>query len=284
MNENNFYEEYEEYVNRVREIKNAMSPEVKKAIIDDLTTMQKYLSSGMLNAMNEMKPIVKQYENFYRSVADMAQTIKLLYPIEGINAHIQQLNILKDYNLLYYYPDNMANKAIEEDEKANNKVVEEIFKPESDNRTDQNTIITLSPVNDKVLKYLSENPQALYQLGNREFEVVMAEIYSKLGYNVELTKSTRDGGKDIIIRKPDILGDFIYYVECKKYSPKKAIGVGIVRNLVGTINTDKVNGGILATTSFFSSDAKKFIIDNKYGYQIQMHDYDIINKLLNQVI
>lgn len=145
MNENNFYEEYEEYVNRVREIKNAMSPEVKKAIIDDLTTMQKYLSSGMLNAMNEMKPIVKQYENFYRSVADMAQTIKLLYPIEGINAHIQQLNILKDYNLLYYYPDNMANKAIEEDEKANNKVVEEIFKPESDNRTDQNTIITLNP-------------------------------------------------------------------------------------------------------------------------------------------
>lgn len=46
----------------------------------------------------------------------------------------------------------------------------------------------------------------------------MAEIYSKLGYKVEHTQKTKDGGKDIIIRKPEILGDFIYYVELKKCS------------------------------------------------------------------
>ena len=78
----------------------------------------------------------------------------------------------------------------------------------------------------------------------------MAEIYNKLGYKVECTQSTRDGGKDIIIRKPEILGDFIYYVECKKYAAKRHIGVGIIRNLIGTVDTDRVNGGILATTSF----------------------------------
>lgn len=49
-----------------------------------------------------------------------------------------------------------------------------------------------------------------------DFEIVMAEIYSKLGYKVEHTQKTKDEGKDIIIRKPEILGDFIYYVECKK--------------------------------------------------------------------
>ena len=37
----------------------------------------------------------------------------------------------------------------------------------------------------------------------------------------------RDGGKDIIIRKPEILGDFIYYVGCKKHEAKDPIGVGI---------------------------------------------------------
>ena len=112
----------------------------------------------------------------------------------------------------------------------------------------------------------------------------MAEIYSKLGYKVELTKATRDGGKDIIIRKPEILGDFVYYVECKKYAAKRHIGVGIVRNLVGTVNTDCVNGGILATTSYFTHNAKKFITDNKYNYQIQMHDYDVIRNMLNKVV
>ena len=88
----------------------------------------------------------------------------------------------------------------------------------------------------------------------------------------------------VILRKPEILGDFIYYVECKQNAPKRPIGVGIIRNLIGTIDTDRVNGGILATTSYFSSDVKKFIDDNNYNFKIQMHDYDVIRGLLDRVI
>ena len=274
MDEKNFYQSY---INQVGE--------VQKAIMNDRAILRNYfISSGMLDAMNKMKPVFEQYRESNLLDTNMMQSIQESHSIEGINAHIQQLNVLRGYNLLHYYPDNMSNKAIEEDEKINNKVVEEIFKPESNNRIEKNVIITLSPINDNVLKYLSENPLAFYQLDDREFEIVMAEIYNKLGYEVELTKATRDGGKDIIIRKPEILGDFIYYVECKKNAPKRHIGIGIVKNLVGTISTDRVNGGILATTSYFTSDAKRFISDNKYDYQIQMHDYDMIRKLLDQAI
>lgn len=112
----------------------------------------------------------------------------------------------------------------------------------------------------------------------------MAEIYNKLGYKVEITPSTRDGGKDLIIRKPEILGDFIYYVECKKYAAERHIGVGIVRNLVGTVNTDRVNGGILATTSFFTKNACKYVLDNKLDCQIKMHDYNRIQELLKKAL
>ncbi len=286
MDEKNFYQSY---INQVGEVQKAMdkiiNPKVQKAIMNDRAILRNYfISSGMLDAMNKIKPVIEQYRESNLLATNMMQSIQESHSIEGINAHIQQLNILKGYSLLHYYPDNMNNKAIEEDEKINNKVVEEIFKPESTNRIEKNVIITLSPINDNVLKYLSENPLAFYQLDDREFEIVMAEIYNKLGYEVELTKATRDGGKDIIIRKPEILGDFIYYVECKKNAPKRHIGIGIVKNLVGTISTDRVNGGILATTSYFTSDAKRFISDNKYDYQIQMHDYDMIRKLLDQVI
>ena len=286
MDEKNFYQSY---INQVGEVQKAMdkiiNPKVQKAIMNDRAILRNYfISSGMLDAMNKIKPVIEQYRESNLLDTNMMQSIQESHSIEGINAHIQQLNVLRGYNLLHYYPDNMSNKAIEEDEKINNKVVEEIFKPESTNRIEKNVIITLSPINDNVLKYLSENPLAFYQLDDREFEIVMAEIYNKLGYEVELTKATRDGGKDIIIRKPEILGDFIYYVECKKNAPKRHIGIGIVKNLVGTISTDRVNGGILATTSYFTSDAKRFISDNKYDYQIQMHDYDMIRKLLDQVI
>lgn len=112
----------------------------------------------------------------------------------------------------------------------------------------------------------------------------MAEIYNKLGYKVELTKATRDGGKDIIIRKPDILGDFIYYVECKRYAANNPVGVGIVRALDGVINMDRVNGGIIATTSYFAQDAKDLILNHNLNFQIKLHDYNMIRNLLNRVV
>lgn len=236
---------------------------------------------------------IKNTLSSIRQVSDQFESILLKYEIPHINYAEEirsvfekmprinvkeQLKFIDDfrpnilhtfggYDLLYFpsrgfYEENAMDKEI------NAKIVDKIFSLEQKDNNEKSTIITLSPINNRVLKYLSENPLAFYQLDDREFEIVMAEIYNKLGYEVELTKATRDGGKDIIIRKPEILGDFIYYVECKKNAPKRHIGIGIVKNLVGTISTDRVNGGILATTSYFTSDAKRFISDNKYDYQI----------------
>lgn len=246
------------------------------------------------SAINCFKAIIPDdFNNYYKQMSyyirEMAQEIMPLYSHELL---IDTSNIIKriaeNYSLIYYHSDDMSDEDIRENEKVNDKIVTEIFRPdkEIDNITDkkESAIITLSPVNDMVLKYLSENPEALYQLTGREFEEVMAEIYSKLGYNVELTKKTRDGGKDIIIREPGILGDFIYYVECKKNAAKRHIGVGLVKNLVGTVDADRVNGGILATTSYFTPDARKFVTDNKYDYQIQMHDYNKIREMLNRIV
>lgn len=183
------------------------------------------------------------------------------------------------------YSDNVSNDELDIN-KTKNKVITEIFQSDLEKVTDNEElpIITLSPVNDRVLKYLSEHPESFYQLTDNDFEIVMAEIYSKLGYDVTRTKATRDGGKDLIIKIPEILGDFIYYVECKKYAAKRPIGVGIIRNLVGTVNTDRVNGGILATTSFFTRNAYEFITDNKWDCQIKTHDYNVIKDLLSQVV
>jgi restriction endonuclease Mrr len=237
----------------------------------------------------------KVMDNSWIFRADETQKLlkSLTEPIEQLNVDMKLIResaqvvskVFKNYDLLYFPQNEIEEDDIEEKE-ANTKIVNEIFNPDSEEFTNnkESTIITLSPVNEQVLKYLSENPQALYQLTGTDFEMVMLEIYSKLGYNVEHTQKTRDGGKDIILRKPEILGDFIYYVECKKYAAKRHVGVGIVRNLVGTINTDRVNGGILATTSYFTRDARKFILENNYGYQIQMHDYDIIRRLLDNAI
>lgn len=232
--------------------------------------------SGLLRIIDDSLPNrSKEIQRILGSFGQLNQKI--------INNSAYNLsNILGNYMLLDFTHD----EAEENTEEVNAKIVEEIFKTDQEKHSnkDESAIITLSPVNDRVLKYLSENPQAFYQLTGTEFEIVMTEIYNKLGYKVERTQSTRDGGKDIIIRKPEILGDFIYYVECKKHEAKDPIGVGIIRSFVGTVNTDRVNGGILATTSYFSRDAKKFISENNYSCQIQMQDYTFIRGLLDQVV
>lgn len=187
--------------------------------------------------------------------------------------------------ILSLYQDDVSSDEEAEINETNERIISEIFTPNEEKKIhiDDSPIITLSPVNDRVLKYLAENPEELYRLSGNEFENVMAEIYAKLGYDVTRTQATRDGGKDIIIRKPEVIGDFIYYVECKKHRAGRPVGVGIVKNLVGTVSTDRVNGGILATTSFFTRDARKLILDNKLNCQIQLHDYNKVQELLNIV-
>ncbi len=259
--------------------------------IMDITSEFSRMRESAINCFNALVP--DNFNDYFKQtsyyISEMAQQIMPLY---SHNLIIDTADIIKgiaeNYDLIYYHPDDMPDEDVAENEGISNKIITEIFKPdEKENQISakkESAIITLSPINDRVLKYLSENPEALYQLTDRNFEIVMAEIYNKLGYKVELTKAARDGGKDIIIRKTEILGDFIYYVECKKYAAKRHIGVGIIRGLVGTVNTDRVNGGILATTSYFTPDAKKFIADNKYNYKIQMHDYDVIRNMLNKVV
>ncbi len=87
----------------------------------------------------------------------------------------------------------------------------------------------------------------------------MAQLYHKLGYNAELTKATRDGGKDIILRKPDILGDMVFYVECKQYNAKNKVGIDIVQRFAWIIEMDKkyLSGRVIRSV-FFLQNTKKF--------------------------
>lgn len=255
-----------------------------QAISDQLSilSMTSNCLSGLLS-----ENVLELYQSMSQSIYDNVQFLNQIHDYEHLTTSFQQLDgILSNYNLLNFYSNDLLNTESTENEKLNNKIVTEIFQPDSEKVIDneESPIITLSPINDQVLKYLSEHPESFYQLTDNDFEIVMAEIYSKLGYNVTRTKATRDGGKDLIIRIPEILGDFVYYVECKKYNPKRPIGVGIIRNLVGTVNTDRVNGGILATTSFFTRDAYDFISHNKWNCQIKTHDYNVIKDLLSQVV
>jgi hypothetical protein len=53
-------------------------------------------------------------------------------------------------------------------------------------------------INAELIAYFAKHPKKLRDVSSRDFEQLMADLFKNLGYDVTLTKATRDGGKDLI--------------------------------------------------------------------------------------
>jgi hypothetical protein len=134
-----------------------------------------------------------------------------------------------------------------------------------------------------LIRILKGTPELMREIEPREFEEVVAEIFRNKGCEVELTKRTRDGGKDIIAVSTDSLGiRNKYFIECKRHAEDNNVSVDIVRALQGVKHTKEgPNKTILATTSYFTDDARKFV-DNEItsSWDITLADFNDITKWL----
>ena len=123
----------------------------------------------------------------------------------------------------------------------------------------------------RVLSNTRSNPQELLQLGPRQFEELVAEIWKRFGYVVELTKRSRDGGRDIIALKQSE-ANLRFLIECKRYDRSNKVGVGIVRELYGVKMDERATKAILATTSSFTRSAKEFF--SRHVWELEPRDFD----------
>jgi len=119
---------------------------------------------------------------------------------------------------------------------------------------------------------LKDKPQDVYNLSPREYEILLAELLDGMGYEVELTPETRDGGKDIMAYMNTPHGRILCLVEAKKYRADRPVGVGLVRELYGTFIDSNATNAMLVTTSKFSKDAREF--QARHEYQLALRDYD----------
>ncbi|UPT69323.1 MAG: restriction endonuclease [Flavobacterium sp. JAD_PAG50586_2] len=135
----------------------------------------------------------------------------------------------------------------------------------------QHIVTDIRIVNNDILNLLKRSPDDVYNLTPRQFEETVAELMVRRGYNVELTQQTKDGGKDLIIANQRDIGNFLYYLECKKFAPNRPVGINLVRELAGTVSVDRVTAGIMVTSSYFSPEAIQF--SEKIKHQMSLIDY-----------
>ena len=106
-----------------------------------------------------------------------------------------------------------------------------------------------------VYEEILRNPKHAYTLDSYEFEEFVADVFRRKGFNADVTQKTHDGGKDIVAIFE--MGGVLYttYFECKRYATDRPVGVNIVRELYGVMERDRVDKGVIVTTSNFTRGA-----------------------------
>lgn len=130
----------------------------------------------------------------------------------------------------------------------------------------------------KRLRFVPDNPNTknINDLTGIEFEKLCCNLLYKMGFEIETTKASGDGGIDIIAKTEDIFFKGTYLIQCKRYSG--SVGEPIVRDLYGVVNSERANKGIIITTGEFTKSAIEFA----YGKQIELIDGEKLQALLEK--
>lgn len=102
---------------------------------------------------------------------------------------------------------------------------------------------------------VAEDARELNHVEWRDLERLLAAIFDELGFTVELTPSSKDKGKDIILRFTIKGSAKKFLVEVKHWRSGKRVGPGVVTDFVEVVANEKSEGGLVLSSSGFSPTA-----------------------------
>jgi hypothetical protein len=143
---------------------------------------------------------------------------------------------------------------------------------------EQDLDVRVCAVSDALIERLASEPQLMYHLRPRQFEELMADLFERQGFDVELTKQTRDGGVDLYVVHHTPAGRRLTLVDAKRNAGDRPVGVGVVRQLYGVVEAKRASAGLVATTSFFSPEAQRFQRD--VPFRLELMDYLDLQSML----
>ena len=102
-----------------------------------------------------------------------------------------------------------------------------------------------------------------------------------MGYEVELTPESRDGGRDILTVLKIPAGEVLTVVECKRYGKDKRVGIDLIQRLLWVAaENDRASRAMLVTSAYFTKGA--WNIQRNYRWKLSLADFDELNNWLSQ--
>ena len=140
----------------------------------------------------------------------------------------------------------------------------------------QGLLDATSVIRAKWIEDIRAGTEALFRLSPRDLEKVVAALYQKIGYEVQLTPKSRDGGRDVIAARELPGQREIVEIECKAHT--SPVGVGIVRQLQGVVAHNGSNRGVLVTIGTFTRGARDA---ERHDSRLELVDGAVLIRLLN---
>jgi len=109
-----------------------------------------------------------------------------------------------------------------------------------------------------------------------EFESLICDLFRRMGFDVEQTPLSGDGGVDVIALSQDPIYSGKYLIQCKRW--RSSVGEPAVRDLYGVVLSQNANKGIIITSSYFTDKARDFV----HGKNLELIDGKQLNGLLKK--
>jgi Holliday junction resolvasome RuvABC ATP-dependent DNA helicase subunit len=98
----------------------------------------------------------------------------------------------------------------------------------------------------------------LQELSGADFEKLVAGLLDRMGFQAETTKTSGDGGIDVIANLNQAIVGGRYLFQCKRYASNNLVGAPMLRDFYGAVTADRAVKGVFITTSDFTPQAREF--------------------------
>ena len=104
-------------------------------------------------------------------------------------------------------------------------------------------------------RHIAKNPRILDEIEWRDMERVLAEVFDSFGFEVELTPSAKDGGKDIVLSCIASGHKKKFLVEVKHWRSGQKVGSKKLKDFVQVVAIEQAEKGLFLSTYGFASNA-----------------------------
>lgn len=119
-------------------------------------------------------------------------------------------------------------------------------------RPESDVVRIVRTMTDALCELIAAQPDKLDSVEWRDLERVVARALQAIGFDVELTRPAKDGGKDVVAKCIAHSGQLVFYVEIKHWRGKKP-SLTYVSDFIEVNATDHTSGGLFLSSSGFGS-------------------------------